>query len=166
MKLYLSHGKESGPWSNKLKRLAAVAKNYRFEVDSIDYTDTKDPDLRAERLLDILQKENQNYILAGSSMGGYVSLVVSEIVNPKALFLMAPALFMPTYKKQEYNIKQENLEIVHGWSDTVIPPEHSIKFAKSANATLHLIDGDHVLNSSIETVVSIFEQFMKKVTDM
>lgn len=164
MKLYLSHGKESGPWSSKLKRLAAIAKNHGCDVDSIDYTDTKDPDLRAERLLDILQKENQDYILAGSSMGGYVSLVVSEFVNPKALFLMAPALYMPAYKKQEYNIKQKNLEIVHGWFDTIIPPEHSIKFAKSANATLHLIDGDHVLNSSIETVADLFDRFVSKVT--
>jgi hypothetical protein len=30
-------------------------------------------------------------------MGGYVSLVASETVDAKAVFLMAPALYMPGY---------------------------------------------------------------------
>ena len=64
---------------------------------------------------------------------------------------------------QSYNLNQKNVEIVHGWSDTVIPPENSIKFAKSANCCLHLIDGDHKLDSSIETVASVFELFLRRV---
>lgn len=164
MKLCISHGKESGPWSSKIKRLAAIAKKYGCDVDSIDYTDTTDPDLRAKRLVKILKQEDDDFILVGSSMGGYVSLVVSEFVDAQALFLLAPALYMPGYKKQEYYLNQQNLEIVHGWSDVVIPPEHSIKFAKAANCSLHLIDGDHKLDTSIESVASIFEQFLRKVT--
>ena len=44
MKVYFSHGQESGPWGSKIKRLAAIAKEHDCEVDSVDYTDTKDPD--------------------------------------------------------------------------------------------------------------------------
>ena len=92
-------------------------------------------------------------------MGGYVSLVVSEHVITKGVFLLAPALFMPEYKKQNYSDKAY-IEIVHGWEDEVIPPENSIRFSKKANCSLHLIAGDHRLNSSIETVERLFLQFL------
>lgn len=162
MKVYFSHGKESGPWGTKIKRLAAIAKQLGCDVDSIDYTDTMDPDLRVERLLTALSKEEDSFVLAGSSMGGYVSLVASQSVDAKAVFLMAPALYMPTFKKQQYHSNSSHIEIVHGWSDEVILAEHSIKYAKDADCTLHLISGDHSLNGSIEVVGDLFEQFLRK----
>lgn len=159
MKIYFSHGKESGPWGSKIKRLANVAKEQGYSVDSIDYTNTLDPDLRVEQLIKILKNEEDEFLLVGSSMGGYVSLVASEQVNAKGVFLLAPALFMQGYKKQIYN-NNNNIEIVHGWSDDIIPPENSIKFAKNIDCSLHLISGDHRLNSSIEVVEKIFSQFL------
>ena len=39
MKVYFSHGKESGPWGSKIKRLANIAKEHGCSVDSIDYSD-------------------------------------------------------------------------------------------------------------------------------
>ena len=44
---------------------------------------------------------------------------------------LAPALYMPGYK-QKYCTGHKYLEIVHGWSDDIIPPEHSIRYAKEA----------------------------------
>jgi hypothetical protein len=85
-------------------------------------------------------------------MGGYVSLVASETVNAKAVFLMAPALYMPGYERREYPSRCSHIEIVHGRSDDVIPPEHSIRYAKEADCALHLIRGDHALNGSLEVV--------------
>ena len=161
MKVYFSHGKESGPWGYKIKRLAAIARNHGCEVDSIDYTDTYDPDLRVERLVAILKKEDQRCILAGSSMGGYVALMASGEVGAHAVFLLAPALYMRGYK-EEYCTTNSHLEIVHGWSDDVIPPEHSIRYAKEADCTLHLISGDHPLNTSISVVEELFEQFLRR----
>ena len=160
MKVYFSHGKESGPWGSKIKKLAAIATEQGCEVESIDYSDILDPDLRVARLMDILKNEATDYLLVGSSMGGYVSLVVSEKVKPKGVFLLAPALYMQDYQAQDYDTKNQNIEIVHGWSDDVIPAEHSIKFAKLADCSLHLISGDHRLNSSIEHVEKIFRQFV------
>ncbi len=160
MKIFFSHGKESGPWGSKIKTLASIADASGCTVDSIDYTDLADPDLRVDRLVSILQSEKEEYLLVGSSMGGYVSLVAAEQVNPQGIFLLAPALYIQGYKRQTYSVENQHIEIVHGWSDDVIPPEHSIRFAQHANCTLHLIDGDHRLNSAIDYVGALFRQFV------
>ena len=112
MKVYFSHGKESGPRGTKIKRLAAMAETMGCAVDSVDYTDLMDPDLRVERLLEVLAEESGSFILVGSSMGGYVSLVASESVNPKAVFLMAPALYMPGYERREYRSRCSHADMV------------------------------------------------------
>jgi alpha/beta superfamily hydrolase len=162
MKVYVSHGKESGPWGTKIKRLAAIAETMDCAVESIDYTDTMDPDLRVERLLQELAEEDEEFVLVGSSMGGYVSLVASETVDAKAVFLMAPALYMPGYQRQDYDSRCQHIEIVHGRSDDVIPPEHSIRYAKEADCMLHLIGGDHALIGSLEVVSDLFEGFLER----
>jgi pimeloyl-ACP methyl ester carboxylesterase len=160
MKIFFSHGKESGPWGFKIKRLAAAASARGCEVESIDYRDCMDPDLRVERLLERLREERERFLLAGSSMGGYVSLVASAEVDTAAVFLMAPALYMPGCKVQQYRSRSPHIEIVHGWSDDVIPVQHSIDYAREADCRLHLIRGDHPLNTSIETVESIYQGFL------
>ena len=165
MKIFFSHGKESGPNGSKIQRLTAIAKSHNCDVESIDYTDLSDPDKRVERLLNIIKQEKDNYILVGSSMGAYVSLVASEFSKPEGLFLMAPALYLPGYKIQKYNNHKKNIEIVHGWSDEIIPVENSIRFAKQANCTLHLIGGDHRLIDSIEIVASLFDNFLNKIVN-
>ena len=163
MKVLFSHGKESGPWGFKIKRLAEIARQRECDVDSIDYSDLMDPDLRVERLLAGLEKEVGDFILVGSSMGGYVALVASEIVTPKAVFLMAPALYIPGFKKQQHHSKSPHIEIVHGWSDEVIPAENSIKYAQQADCTLHLVSGDHALNGVIGKIENLFDQFLATV---
>jgi alpha/beta superfamily hydrolase len=131
-------------------------------VESVDYTDTVDPDLRVERLLEVLAEEEDEFVLVGSSMGGYVSLVASEEVDAKAVFLMAPALYMPGYERRKYRSRCSHIEIVHGRSDDVIPPENSVRYAKEADCALHLISGDHALNGSLEVVAELFEGFLSR----
>ena len=163
MNLFFSHGMESGPWGFKIKRLAVIAQAHGCKVDSIDYRDSMDADLRAEKLLSRLQQETQAFILVGSSMGGYVSLVASASVQTRALFLIAPALYIPSFKIQDYPSTSTHTEIVHGWSDDVIPVQNSIDYARNSDASLHLISGDHPLNTSIETIEALFEQFLSTV---
>ena len=164
MKAYFSHGKESGPWGSKIKTLVEITRTYGIDADSIDYTDTMDPDIRVDRLVENISDGKGDIILVGSSMGGYVSLVASQTVKVNGVFLLAPALKMPGYSRQEYLSLSPVVEIVHGWSDDVIPPEHSIQFARERNSTLHLIDGDHRLNSSMDSVIRLYEQFLDKMT--
>ncbi len=164
MKVIFSHGKESGPWGFKIRRLAEIARQQGYGVDSIDYTDLMDPELRVERLLAALEQEVDEFALVGSSMGGYVALVASETVAVKGLYLMAPALYMPGFKHQQHDSRSAHIEIVHGWSDDVIPADHSIRYARQADCTLHLISGDHALNGVIETVENLFERFLATIS--
>jgi len=75
---------------------------------------------------------------------------------------LAPALYTPQYNVQSYS-DITNTEIIHGWSDNIIPVEHSIKYAQQAQCTLHLIDGDHRLNSSLNQVTSLFTDFLQGI---
>ena len=104
MKIYFSHGKESGPWGTKIRYMAKLANDRSFAVESIDYGDLDDPDLRVERLLEVLRREPEleQLVLVGSSMGAYVSTVASLSVAVRGLFLLAPALYMPGYQHQQY----------------------------------------------------------------
>ena len=163
MQLVFSHGKESGPWGFKIKRLARLGEARGCAVDSVDYRDCPDPDERVERLLAQLRHEPADTILVGSSMGGYVSLVASAKLAVAGLFLMAPALYLPGYRQQDYASLAAHIEIVHGWGDDVIPAQHSIDFAREAGCVLHLIPGDHPLNTSIATVETLFADFLERV---
>lgn len=164
MKVIFSHGKESGPWGSKIKALAQIAESQGYTVRSIDYTGISCADQRCTMLHDDLMASAEPYILVGSSMGGYVSLVASasEFIDCRGLFLLAPALYMPGYSEQEFTVSQKT-EIVHGWADDVIPVENAIKFAQQHDCTLHLISGDHRLNSSLDEVKVLFEQFLKSL---
>jgi len=164
MHIIFSHGKESGPWGSKIKRLARFAETQGFSVSSIDYTDTFDPDARVQRLIEATEQCQEPYLLVGSSMGAYVSLVAAETTHPKGVFLLAPALYLPGYQKQSYHCEAP-VTIVHGWSDELIPPENPIRFAKEHQCTLHLIDGDHRLNSSLDLVERLFGVFLGKMSE-
>ena len=163
MKLIFSHGLESGPWGYKIKRLAVVAEKHGLTVDSIDYTDTMDGDVRAQRLIEVLKKEPEPAILLGSSVGGYVSVLASEVVETHAMFLLAPALYMSQLKQQEYASKTPHIEIVHGWSDDVIPIENSIRFAREADCYLHILSENHTLNDSVDVLERLLDAFLVKV---
>ncbi len=160
MKVIFSHGKESGPEGSKIKQLAEIARSFGCSVESIDYREIADPDLRVNKLLNYLSNLEEEILLVGSSMGGYVSLVASAEVKTQGVFLLAPALFIDGYKVQNYP-DNPKVAIVHGWSDDVIPADNSIQYAQKANCSLHLIAGDHRLNSSIEAVKRLFKSYLQ-----
>jgi alpha/beta superfamily hydrolase len=163
MKIIFSHGMESGPWGTKIKRLAKIAANRQLEIASVDYTDTMDPDARVERLQNLLDSETNDCLLAGSSMGGYVSLVASENHLIQGLFLMAPALYISDYSCQAYSTESSVVDIVHGWNDDVIPVENSIRYARESGHSLHLVKGNHALSDALEDVDRIFSFFLDHV---
>ncbi len=165
MKVIFSHGKESGPWGSKIKALAEVAQKFGCDVESIDYRGIESPDERVTKLNNYLSNEVESYLLVGSSMGGYISLVAAQPGKQQGVFLLAPALYMSDYLVQEYSNVLTNIEIVHGWSDDVIPVEHAIKYAQQSQCSLHIIDGDHRLNSSLPQLIALFEVFLRRVTE-
>jgi alpha/beta superfamily hydrolase len=160
-KVYFAHGKESGPWGHKIRALAAVAQAAGFAVESPDYSFTHDPDARVRHLLG-LQPTADCLVLAGSSMGGYVSAAASRTLAPKGLFLLAPAVYMPGYDADPAP-RADLLEVVHGWRDDIIPVAHAIRLAEHHRARLHLLDSAHTLNDQIPYLEFLFARFLQDV---
>lgn len=158
-----AHGKESGPWGSKIKHLAAIAEHNGCKVLSPDYSDLVDPDVRVRRLLSMELLPHGRLVLVGSSMGGYVSTVASQSLKPAGLFLMAPAFYIPGYTEQSPVSGATHTSVVFGWQDEVIPVEHGIRFAQQQRAELHVLDGDHRLNSVLPEVGVLFDRFLTTV---
>lgn len=158
-----AHGKESGPWGTKIRYLTHIAKHNGAEVLSIDYSDLSDPDQRVMRLLGTPLPAHDCLILVGSSMGGYVATVASQSMNPRGLFLMAPAFGMPGYADKNLQPGAEEVCIVHGWQDEIIPVEHALSYAREHLSELHLIEADHRLTMVLPTVGRLFEDFLHRV---
>lgn len=161
--VYFAHGKESGPWGDKILALAEVAKQNGYMVDSPDYSDLMDADKRVERLLELCEGERVD-VLVGSSMGGYVSTVASTVLQPKGLFLMAPAFYIPGYAVQEPEAITAKTVIVHGWNDDIVPVDHSIRFARTRKAELHLLESGHRLNDQIDLLCMLFRKMLENLS--
>ena len=157
-----AHGKESGPWGTKFRYLAELAQRYGASVLSPDYSDCSGPEERVERLLALAMPSHERLILVGSSMGAYVSTVASVHLKPMGLFLLAPAFYLPGYREQTPLPCAPHISVVHGWQDTVIDPEHSVRFARQYGCDLHLIPGDHRLTEALPKIGAIFADFLGK----
>ncbi len=157
--IYFAHGKESGPWGTKISALAELARARGLRVESPDYRFTMDPDERVRHLLQHADTAGDSLLLAGSSMGGYVSAVASATLKPRGLFLMAPAVDIPGYTA-DTTPGSGCIHVIHGWQDTLIPPERVTGWALRHRASLHLIDADHTLNSRLERVERLFSLFL------
>jgi pimeloyl-ACP methyl ester carboxylesterase len=164
--VYFSHGQESGPWGTKISRLAPIATTLGFAVESIDYRGIDDPDRRVEKLLASGAMDYDRLVLVGSSMGGYVATVASEILRPAGLFLMAPAFYLDGFGAREPIPHAGLMAVVHAWEDDVIPVENSIRFAERHYAELHLIHGDHGLNGQISFIEQVFKIFLDSILQM
>ena len=60
---------KSGPRGTEIKRLAAMAQDMGCVVESVDYTNTMDPDLPVERLLQVLARETRRIRAGGFEYG-------------------------------------------------------------------------------------------------
>lgn len=158
-----NHGKESGPWGDKITRLAEVARQHNYAVESVDYTGVMDPTARIQKLLGSDAARAHPLILVGSSMGSYVAAVASASLRPRGLFLLAPAFYIPDFPIQEPVPHAESVALVHGWNDEVIPFEHSLRYAQKFKTALHLVDSDHRLSSQLPLIASLFDGFLQRL---
>ncbi|MBF0193286.1 MAG: alpha/beta hydrolase [Magnetococcales bacterium] len=158
-----SHGKEGIPDGNKIVRLMAVASNYGCQNISIDYRKIKSPDKRTEKLLETLKDNPTPLVLVGSSMGSYISIVASESVKPKGLFLLAPAIYLQGYEIKNPTPKAKLTTVIHGWNDEVVPVANAIQFAQKHQCRLHLLDSDHRLLSAMPLIERLFAIFLDEL---
>ena len=156
-----AHGKESGPWGIKISHLAGTARHLGYEVMSPDYSHTFDPHARVRQLLELAPKAGRSLVLAGSSMGGYVSAMACSALKPQALFLLAPALYFPGFDEEPADTPALTC-VIHGWKDDVVPVERALRFARSRNAALHLLDSGHTLNDQLPALSLLFADLLTR----
>ncbi len=162
--VHFVHGKESGPWGSKISRLAAIARSHHMLVESLDYAGMDNPQARADKLVHNCEAATQKLILVGSSMGGWVATAASAKLRPQALFLLAPAFFLPAYSPVQAACPSSAIEIVHGWGDDIIPFEHSVRFGREHACTVHLLDDGHRLQNQMHQLGELFGAFLRRVT--
>ena len=164
-----SHGHESSPESRKIRVLRPIAEQAGLTTEAVDYTDLRDEPLaRRDRLIARLEELDQPVVLAGSSLGGWVSIAAAEQKRVAGLWLMAPALFMEDRIEDgevpdAYTPQTAHIAVVHGWHDDIIPWRNSLKFAEASSATLHVLADSHRLENSLITLERLFAEFLERV---
>ncbi len=158
-----SHGQESGPWGTKITAMAEVAKKARASVESIDYRGIADPGERVEKLVQSQEKSESRLLLVGSSMGGHVACAAALRLRPAGVFVLAPAFYMPGYENLTPLAPDCPMAIVHGWSDDVVPAEHSLRYGRESHCELHMLQGDHRLTDNLDTINYLFLNFIQQV---
>ena len=168
----LSHGFESGPDATKVTALADVAERLGWSHERPVYTDLDakrdlgrhgDVAARVQRLLDLASAAAARgpVVLAGSSLGAWISSHVSVQVKPAGLFLLAPPVQMrdvPPMQPADVPVS-----IVHGWHDELIPASPVVDWASERNATLLLVNDSHRLLDHIEHSATMFERFLQSL---
>lgn len=164
MHIVFNHGKESGPDGSKIRTLSGQAEALGHTTDSLDYTDLPDdPEARVDRLATYLRAREEPVVAVGSSMGSYVAAVASMRVPVRGLFLLAPAFYLEGFAVQDYQLRADAITLVHGWSDEIIPFQHSVYFGEHHGAEVHLLPGDHRLKDAMPRIQPLFDDFLKRL---
>ncbi len=161
----LSHGFESGPEATKVTALAAAAERLGWTHQRPDYTDLDaqreisafgDVMARLQRLQQLAHDASAHgpVVLAGSSLGAWISARASLQVPLRGLYLMAPPIHMgpaPTLDAAAIPIS-----IIHGWHDELIPAAQVVVWAAVRNARLLLVDDSHRLTDHVQASADAF----------
>ncbi len=161
----LSHGFESGPDATKVTALAEVAERLGWSHERPDYTDLDarrdvgrmgDVGARVQRLLGLARAAAARgpVVLAGSSLGAWISGHVSQQVPVAGLFLMAPPVRMPEAPPMQAAAVPAS--IIHGWHDELIPAQAVVDWAAARKARLLLVDDGHRLERHVADGAAAF----------
>ena len=168
----LSHGLESGPQATKVAALAAAAEALGWTSERPDYLDldaTRDvarlPD-RLARLLEhcraALGAGRGPLVLAGSSMGAFISALASLEVDVRGLFLLAPPVRIVGYRELE--AAPVPTAILHGWRDELIPAADVVAWAAARRDELTLVDDSHRLAEHVDCGAKAFARFLERLS--
>jgi predicted alpha/beta-hydrolase family hydrolase len=164
-KVCFSHGQESGPWGMKIRAMADVARSSGWTADSLDYQGVQKPLDRVAMLVGYARDQDENLVLVGSSMGGFVATLAASQVGARGLFLLAPAFYLPGYEEHLPEPPACPTAIVHGWRDDIIPWQGSTRFGSDSGARVLLVDGDHRLTANIGVIRKFFSIFLDELRE-
>lgn len=163
--VYLSHGLESGPGALKMQALKGIAEQVDdIEAVVMDYRTLPDP---RERLLHLRHTrlargdDPARCIMAGSSLGGWLSAMLGAEHAVLGCFLLAPALGLADYPETSPLLSAQTTHIIHGWQDDVIAPGAVIDYAREQRLSLRLVDDDHRLHASLALIGDDFARFLR-----
>jgi pimeloyl-ACP methyl ester carboxylesterase len=163
--LILSHGLESGPDATKVSALARVGDRLGFASVRPDYRDIdagRDVRRIDERIARLREHARaRRVILAGSSMGAFISAFASLELDCVGLFLIALPLSIPDYPRA-FAAAAVPTAIVHAWQDELCPVDAVIEFARERSATLTLVRDDHRLGAHVDFVAEQFALFLRR----
>lgn len=163
----LSHGSNSSPDATKISALAKVTEalgwstfrpDYRVE-DALGYAGAVPP--RIERLVAAMREAPRPLVLAGSSMGAFVSGLASLQAPCDGLFLMALPVGMPGGTPSFHAAPGLPGMLVHGWRDELCPVDAAIAFARGYGMPALLVDDDHRLAGHVATLERQFVAFLQ-----
>lgn len=160
-----SHGFESGPDATKVTALADAAQRLGWTCERPDYTDLDarrdagefgDVGERLQRLLRIARGAAARgpLVLAGSSLGAWISAQVSLQVPIAGLFLMAPPIMLDA--AHPIAAAAVPTSILHGWDDELIPAADVVAWAQARRARLLLVDDTHRLSAHVAASAEAF----------
>jgi alpha/beta superfamily hydrolase len=163
----ISHGLDSGPEASKASALANAATALGWTHERPDYRDIDGlgqlGDVRA-RILRLGARAHactrRPLVLAGSSMGAFVSAHVSREVPVAGLFLMAPPILLevaPHYLKAA----MVPTRIIHGWQDELIPVMDVARWAQRRHDHLVLVPDSHRLAAHVDFCADEFTRFLQ-----
>lgn len=161
----LSHGFESGPDATKVTALAEAAGRLGWTHERPDYTDLDakrgiselgDVPARLQRLLSLARGRvaGAPLVLAGSSLGAWISALASLQLPVAGLFLMAPPVRMAG--APPLDAARVPIAVIHGWDDELIPAAQVVDWAQARRARLLLVDDGHRLSGHVETSAQAF----------
>ncbi|WAC64925.1 hypothetical protein OVA13_07365 [Pseudoxanthomonas sp. SL93] len=165
----LSHGFESGPDATKVAALAEVAERFGWTHERPDYTDLDarrdisslgDVPARLDRLRALAKAAAARgpLVLAGSSLGAYISGAVSLEVPTRGLFLMAPPITMGPLPALD--AAPVPVSVIHGWDDELIPAQAVADWAFPRRARLLLVNDSHRLSDHVSASADAFAQLL------
>lgn len=165
----LSHGFESGPDATKVTALAEAAERLGWSHERPDYTDLDakreagelgDVPARLQRLIGLARDAASRgpLVLAGSSLGAWISGAASLQLPVKGLFLMAPPIAM--HGAVPLDAARVPTSIIHGWHDELIPAAEVVDWARERDARLLLVDDSHRLSAHVAASAEAFAQLL------
>jgi len=168
----LSHGFESGPDATKVTALADVAKRLGWTHERPDYTDLDacqeisrvgDVPERLRRLVGLATAAAQRgpVVLAGSSLGAYISAIASLQAPVRGLFLMVPPTTMGPMPALD--AAPVPTSVVHAWHDDVVPAAGVIEWCRARSARLLMLDDGHRLTEHVEATALEFELLLRRL---
>ena len=163
--IVFSHGQDGEPWGAKIVAMAEVARRHGLSVESVDYRGMSDPAVRVQRLLEVCKALPGKLVLVGSSLGAHVCMTAANQLPVRGVFVLAPAFFALNDATTPLPPAGCPVTIVHGWNDTIVPPENSVRYARQHRATLHLIDSDHRLTANVDEVCEFLDRFLRRLPE-